>query len=57
MLDEAIFTAGDLMTRDVTVVHPDTSLLEAVKLMAQCHISGMPVVDRNVSTTLRQLFG
>jgi CBS domain-containing protein len=45
MLDEAIFTAGDLMTRDVTVVHPDTSLLEAVKLMAQCHISGMPVVD------------
>ena len=45
MLDEAIFTAGDLMTRDVTVVHPDTSLLEAVKLMAQYHISGLPVVD------------
>ncbi len=45
MLDEAIFTAGDLMTRDVAVVHPETSLLEAVKLMAQRHISGMPVVD------------
>ena len=45
MLDEAVFTAGDLMTRDVAVVHPDTSLLEAVKLMAQRHISGMPVVD------------
>ena len=45
MLDEAIFTAGDLMTRDVAVVHPETSLLEAVKLMAQRQISGVPVVD------------
>lgn len=45
MLDEAIFTAGDLMTRDVAVVHPETSLLEAVKLMAERRISGMPVVD------------
>src|SRR5215472_15744602 len=45
MLDEAIFTAGDLMTRDVAVVHPETSLLEAVKLMAQRHISGRPVLD------------
>jgi CBS domain-containing protein len=45
MLDDAIFTAGDLMTRDVAVVHPETSLLEAVKLMAQRRISGMPVVD------------
>ena len=35
MLDEAIFTAGDLMTRDVAVVHPETSLLDAVKLMAK----------------------
>jgi CBS domain-containing protein len=45
MLDESVFTAGDLMTRDVAVVHPETSLLEAVKLMAQRHISGVPVVD------------
>jgi CBS domain-containing protein len=45
MLDEAVFTAGDLMTRDVAVVHPETSLLDAVKLMAQRRISGMPVVD------------
>ena len=45
MLDEAAFTAGDLMTRDVAVVHPDSSLLDAVKLMARRHISGMPVVD------------
>ena len=45
MLDETIFTAGDLMTRDVAVVHPETSLLEAVRLMARRRISGMPVVD------------
>ena len=45
MLDEAVFTAGDLMTRDVAVVHPETSLLDAVKLMAQRRISGVPVVD------------
>ena len=44
MLDEAAYTAGDLMTRDVAVVHPDTSLLEAVKLMARRKISGMPVL-------------
>ncbi len=45
MLEEAVFTAGDLMTRDVAVVHPETSLLQAVRVMAQRHISGMPVVD------------
>jgi len=45
MLDEAPFTAAELMTRDVAVVHPETSLLDAVKLMARRHISGMPVVD------------
>ena len=45
MLDEAVVMAGDLMTRDVAVVHPETSLLEAVKLMAGRRISGMPVVD------------
>jgi CBS domain-containing protein len=45
MLDEAIFVAGDLMTRDVAVVHPETSLREAVKMMAQRRVSGMPVVD------------
>ena len=45
MLDEAMVMAGDLMTRDVAVVHPETSLLEAVKLMAGRRISGMPVLD------------
>jgi CBS domain-containing protein len=45
MLDESDFTAGDLMTRDVAIVRPDTSLLDAVKLMSQRRVSGMPVVD------------
>jgi CBS domain-containing protein len=45
MLDEAVLTAGDLMTRDVAVAHPETSLLDAVKVMAQRRISGMPVLD------------
>src|SRR3954453_14269312 len=45
MLDEAAFTAGDLMARDVAVVHPETSLLEAVRLMAGRHIRGLPVLD------------
>jgi CBS domain-containing protein len=45
MLDETLVTAGDVMTRDVAVVHPGTSLLEAVRLMAGRRISGMPVVD------------
>jgi CBS domain-containing protein len=45
MLDDTVITAGDLMTRDVAVVHPEASLLDAVKVMAQRRISGMPVVD------------
>ena len=45
MLDEAPFKATDLMTCDVAVVHPETSLADAVMLMASRHISGMPVVD------------
>jgi CBS domain-containing protein len=48
MLDEAVFTAGDLMTRDVSVVHPETTLLNVVKLMASRRISGVPVVDDDV---------
>ncbi len=34
MLEEAVFTAGDLMSRDVVVVQPDAPLLQAVTLMA-----------------------
>jgi len=45
MLDEAVVTARDVMTGDVAVVHPETSLIEAVKLMASRRISGLPVTD------------
>ncbi len=45
MLDDGSFTASDLMTRDVAVVHPDMPLLDAVGMMARRKISGMPVVD------------
>jgi len=47
MLDQSAVTAGELMTRDVAVVHAETSLLEAVRIMARHKISGMPVVDRS----------
>src|SRR5690242_16090992 len=45
MLDDAKFLASDIMTRDVVVVQPETTLLVAVKLMALRKISGLPVVD------------
>ena len=47
MLDEARILASDIMTRDVAVVHPETTLLAAVKLMASRRVSGLPVVDEH----------
>jgi CBS domain-containing protein len=47
MLDDAKFLASDIMTRDVVVVHPESTLLAAVKLMASRRISGLPVVDEH----------
>jgi CBS domain-containing protein len=37
--------AGDVMTRRVITTDPDASVLEAVRLMLQNQISGLPVVD------------
>src|SRR5215469_14517428 len=49
MLDDAPFLASDIMTRDVSVVHPESTLLETVQLLASRGISGLPVVnDRGV---------
>jgi CBS domain-containing protein len=45
MLEQAAFTAGDLMTRDVAVVRPDASVRDAVRAMMKQRISGIPVVD------------
>ncbi len=45
MFDESPYRARDLMTRDVAVVHPETPLRRVVQIMAERHISGLPVVD------------
>ena len=37
--------AADVMTREVVSIAPDASVLEAVRLMLQHKISGLPVVD------------
>jgi CBS domain-containing protein len=37
--------AGDIMTREVITIGPDSSILEAARLMMQHRISGLPVVD------------
>ncbi|MCY1076289.1 CBS domain-containing protein [Archangium lansingense] len=41
----ALCTVGEVMVREVLVVHPDTSLQTAAELMLEHTISGMPVVD------------
>lgn len=38
-------TVADIMTRDPIVVRPETSLHEAIQLLAEKRISGLPVVD------------
>ena len=37
--------AGDVMTRRVVSVVPEATVLEAIRLMLQNHISGLPVID------------
>lgn len=37
--------AHQIMTKPVTVVSPDTTILEAANIMLKRHISGLPVVD------------
>ena len=37
--------AGDVMTRDVITVEPDSSILRAIRLMLEKRVSGLPVVD------------
>ena len=35
----------DLMTREVRTVRSDTPLKEAARILAELHVSGLPVVD------------
>ena len=44
--------AREIMTMEVVSVSPDASILEAVRLMLQNRISGLPVVDRRFPTLL-----
>jgi len=37
----------DIMTREVVSVHPDTTLLDTAKLIAEHNFDGVPVVDNN----------
>ncbi|MBV9385762.1 MAG: CBS domain-containing protein [Chroococcidiopsidaceae cyanobacterium CP_BM_ER_R8_30] len=38
-------TVADAMSRDPIVVQPQTPLKEAIQILAERHISGLPVVD------------
>jgi CBS domain-containing protein len=37
--------AVDVMVRDVVTVHPDSDVAEAIRLLAEHHVSALPVVD------------
>ncbi len=39
--------AKDIMARDVLTVTPETSIQEAVRILLERRINGLPVVDRN----------
>jgi CBS domain-containing protein len=38
-------TAGEVMTRDVITIRPDLPIMQAMQLMLQHNISGLPVMD------------
>lgn len=39
-------TVADVMTRDPVTARPDMSLTEVIRILAERHISGLPVVDQ-----------
>jgi len=42
---ETFMKAADIMTAPVVSIAPDASVLEAIRLVLQSHISGLPVID------------
>jgi CBS domain-containing protein len=42
---ENAMRAAEVMTRDVATVHPETSIADAIQIMVQRRVSGLPVVD------------
>ena len=45
-LDNISAKADEMMARDVVTTTPEASLREALDLMAENHVSGLPVLDR-----------
>lgn len=39
-------TASDIMSRDVVTVSPNDTLQDAMSLLAENHVTGLPVIDR-----------
>ncbi|HXT78950.1 MAG TPA: CBS domain-containing protein [Acetobacteraceae bacterium] len=40
-------TAGQLMTRDVQVAHPETTVAEAMRIITEGRFRHLPIMDRN----------
>lgn len=40
-------TARDIMTADPICVHPETKIVDAVKILLDKHFNGLPVVDKD----------
>jgi CBS domain-containing protein len=47
--ETAMLKAKDVMTRDVIVVNKETPALEAVELLVKSEITGVPVVDNDMT--------
>jgi CBS domain-containing protein len=45
--EETNMRAHQIMTTNVVTVRPDTSIVEAAKLMLEHHISGLPMLDKD----------
>src|SRR6202142_798302 len=46
---EAAMKAEDVMTREGISIDPDSTVLQAARLMLQHHISGLPVIDKEAN--------
>jgi len=45
--DDLVFTVSDVMTRKLVTASPETTFQEAVRLLEDNRISGLPVIDRD----------
>ena len=46
---------ADIMTSGAAAVRPETSLADAVNIMIQHHISGLPVTDPDALRQIREI--